>query len=523
MTYFCWSKIMDESDEYRSPIKNEARGKALYHAVECLTQYRDKSVIVPLDQFEKTVEYVCDELDQLFPVPHKQAAEHRAAFARLHRARVGRKSPAELMVLFLAGPKPSNDIRVLQELGIPLEIMWAIEGSKDVFKETIEDLQGKGLGIRIYRGNLADFLEMVPQQFDIVYYDSCSPLLGGTPNTIGVLRKLFVNQRLAPLSVLITNFSEAGWRTDTKVWAKRLGTWTALRQSEEPPQELEEHFEEIEGDLPNYYGKFITKFLVEFAGQLLPWWRAVALPGVQREFFSSEKALDDALRVETEFQQTIEGSLFQHSFEELRNVACLASGTLLPDDPLRKQFFDHQIGKVKLTNAIHLAAFMRNFGSGMTKDQDAVYRAACSDELVVALEFFRWFDYDKEEGSKIFTDFPGPHLLADLLLGIYGFPYHANINWLKRWKYTAQETPMYLDAIVFDQCRYFYDLAPTLPLFRDTLGFGRQIVLRCCMDAIFRHSRNVGMDLFCGATLVGEGKLGLPFHELSPRSIIMAP
>lgn len=516
---------MDDFEEYSSPIKNEAREKALYHAVECLTQYRDQSVVVTLEQFEKTIDYVCDYLDrhQLFPVPHEQVAEHRAAFARLHRARVGRKSPEELMVLFLAGPKPSNDIRVLQELGIPLENMWAIEGRKDVFEETIEDLQDEGLGVRIYRGSLAAFLEMVPQQFDIVYYDSCSPLLGGTPNTIGVLRELFVHQRLAPLSVLITNFSEAGWGADKKEWAKRLGTWTALRRGEEQQQELEEHFADIEDDFPNYYGEFITKFLVEFAGQLLPWWRAVALPGVQREFFSSEKALDDALRVEAEFQRTIEGSLFQHSFVELRNVARLASEALLPDDPLRKQFFDFQIGKVKLANAIHLAAFMRNFGSGMTEEQGEIYRAACSEELARVLQFFRWFDYDEQSGAKMFTDFPGPHLLADLLFGVYGFPYHANIGRLKRWKYTAQETPMYLDALVFDQCRYFYDLAPTLPLFLDELRFGRQVVLRCCMDVIFRHCKYVGTDLFHGSTLVSKGKLGLPFHELPPRSTITTP
>lgn len=139
------------------------------------------------------------------------------------------------------------------------------------------------------------------------------------------------------------------------------------------------------------------------------------------------------------------------------------------------------------------------------------------------LEFFRWFDYDKESGSKVFTDLPGPHLLADLLFGIYGFPYHANVSRLKRWKYTAQETPMYLDAIVFDQCRYFYDLAPTLPLFLDELRFGRQVVLRCCMDAIFRHCKYVGMDLFHGATLIGEGKLGLPFREMPLRSTITIP
>jgi hypothetical protein len=516
---------MDDFEEYNSPIKNEAREKALYHAVECLTQYREQSVVVPLDQFGKTIDYVCDHLDQIqwLPVPHEQVAEDTADFTRLHRARVGRKTPGELIVLFLAGPKPSNDIRVLQELGIPLENMWAIEGGKDVFEETIEDLQDEGLGVRIYRGSLAAFLEMVPQQFDIVYFDSCSPLLGGVPNTVGVLRELFAHQRLAPLSVLITNFSEAGWRTDTKEWAKRLGTWTALRRGEDEPQELEEHFAEIESDLPSYYGEFITKFLIECSGQLLPWWRSVALPGVQREFFSSEKALDDALRVEAELQRTIEGSLFQHSFVELRNVAKLASKVLLQDDPLRKQFFDFQIGKVKLANAIHLAAFMRNFGSGMTEKQEAVYRAACSDDLVGVLEFFRWFDYDKESGSKVFTDFPGPHLLADLLFGIYGFPYHANVSRLKRWKYTAQETPMYLDAIVFDQCRYFYDLAPTLPLFLDELRFGRQVVLRCCMDAIFRHCKYVEMDLFHGATLIGEGKLGLPFHEMPLRSTITIP
>ena len=91
-----------------------------------------------------------------------------------------------------------------------------MESDKEVFKQAVESLFVSGYGIKIYRGSLQQFFEIVPQQFDIVYFDACGPLPSPKPRTLDVLRQLFERQRLTPLSVLITNFSQAN--QDGKTW-----------------------------------------------------------------------------------------------------------------------------------------------------------------------------------------------------------------------------------------------------------------------------------------------------------------
>jgi len=70
---------------------------------------------------------------------------------------------------------------------------------------------------------------------------------------------------------------------------------------------------------------------------------------------------------------------------------------------------------------------------------------------------------------------------------------------------------MYTDVFVFDQARYFYDTAPTLPLFKNKLPFSKQLILRVCMDAIRRHAYCACPDIFYGSflTSIGEGGFGV--------------
>ena len=42
----------------------------------------------------------------------------------------------------------------------------------------------------------------------------------------------------------------------------------------------------------------------------------------------------------------------------------------------------------------------------------------------------------------MFCDTPLPNLIADLLIGIYGYPYHVNLASLLRLQYTAKIRPL---------------------------------------------------------------------------------
>src|SRR5437660_249458 len=112
---------MNPSDHtYDQPEKERARWLALCHAVESLTTHRQESPVITLRHFDAAMKYACDFIERMnqqgltgFPLPHDQAKDAAARFQQLHASRVGKKSAKDLTVLFLAGPNPMNDLRVL--------------------------------------------------------------------------------------------------------------------------------------------------------------------------------------------------------------------------------------------------------------------------------------------------------------------------------------------------------------------------------------------------------------------------
>jgi hypothetical protein len=512
--------------EYNQPEKNQARWLALCHAVESLTTYRDTSPVVTLDHFRRGMKYVCDTLEKTtcFPNPHGQVREKAEAFAELHATRIGKRKANELQVLFLSGPEPMNDLEVMFELGIRPENVWAVESEEKVFQKAVDSLLVSGYGIKIYQGSLQQFFEIVPQQFDIVYFDACGTVMKPKSRTLDVLRQLFERQRLTPLGVLISNFSQAN--PDDKSldeWTKRLGSWFFSRDGWEG-ESLDAYWKHVAENLENYYSNFVSHFVIELAGLLMPWWRVAALDGARQEYFSPAYAGGINLEKFHAERRKMEASLgevfFEDSFPVYRRVAEVVQESLANDDPLRMFFCADPFKKARLSDAVWLAYAFRNCGDPDFSAISKLNKAACSDAAVKALNSFRWVD----QGSQLFCDEPQPHLLADLLLGLYGYPYHCNVAKQRRWRYVAsgKVTPMYMDVFVFDQARYFYDLVPTLPLLADGLKFPDQWVLRVCMDSIFRHTAEVCREWFFASTLAETGVEGFQFHTLPKRGSIVA-
>jgi hypothetical protein len=135
------------------------------------------------------------------------------------------------------------------------------------------------------------------------------------------------------------------------------------------------------------------------------------------------------------------------------------------------------------------------------------------------LDTFQWFD----QNARIFCDVPLPNLIADLLIGLYGYPYHNNTKKLLRVAYKAKKTVMFTDAFVLDQARYVYDLLPTLPFFETKFSIQHQLALRVCMDAIHRHARFGCPDLFWGCALASMGEEGFTYWSPPKRENIGCP
>ncbi len=72
---------------------------------------------------------------------------------------------------------------------------------------------------------------------------------------------------------------------------------------------------------------------------------------------------------------------------------------------------------------------------------------------------------------------------------------------------------MYTDVFVLDQCRYMYDLVPTLALFGDGLPHTLQLQLRICMNLIRLHTHESCPCLYLGSALAGMEVKGQPFQH----------
>jgi hypothetical protein len=508
------------NNTYDQPEKNIVRERIISESIRALTAERETSPVVTVDEFDRTLDYASSFVERSFGIrvrdDVKPFAEH---WRELHRSRVQTKSPSDLQVLFLAGPEPVNDLMSFHKHGIPFENIWAIEADRDAFQKGVTAMQQQGIRAKIHRGNLQSFFAIVPQQFDIVYFDATAPLFGGSPNTIHVIKELFLNQRLCPLAVLATNFAEVGKdESSLDTWANRLGCWGYAHGSMETfTQEFPEFVEtQIKPNFQQYYGEFVTKFLIQFASQLVPWWRVAALPGSKREYFNEAKILTEAADKADDMQ------MLTNVLYPLLRLVLFSDRYLEKDDTMSRLFFKEALEKVKLADAVKIASLIRTFYEikfdGVVGSTRHVLDA-CSPQLAQVLEQFTWFD----QHDKIFCDTPLPNLITDLLLGLYGFPYHANIQKVNRYAYKAKQTVMFTDVMVFDQARYVYDLIPTLPLFDLDFGLPQQLVLRSCVDALHRHCHYGCKDLFWGGALASAGEAGFSFWLPEARECIGNP
>ena len=274
-----------------------------------------------------------------------------------------------------------------------------------------------------------------------------------------------------------------------------------------------------------YYSDFVSRFTIEVANQLLAWWRVRALRAASRAYFAAESQLKAAIAaslhvppcgdVQELLRSVGHAQLAPSSYPYLWTIN-LARERLDSNDPLLDLLLKQTLVQTKLSDAIEAISLVRNFFDA-SADWGTHNWQACSDDLRELLNAFRWFDSEGQPLYRFFCDTPLQNLIVDLLVGLYGYPYHVNVRKLRRISYCAKQTTMMSDVFVLDQCRYLYDLVPTLPLFGPELPNGVQFMLRICMDLIRRHTHSSCWDLYRGAARAAAGEAGFAIHSWPER------
>lgn len=511
---------------YDQPEKQKARDILISHAIKSLTKNRFKNTIVTKEHFAYTVYYFCNLINNYTKLEADTMSVGDLIVEKwfqIFSSKIRSTKPSDLKVLYLAGPEPNNDLELLISNGISYHNIWAIEGDKKTFEKAVGNLRSNNNLIKIHKGSLKSFFQFFTETFDIVYFDACTPIISSTKNPLDVLKELFINRRLNQFSALITNFSEPKV-DDYNEWAKVLACWFAPRYDDVPRSTHKDLFSDVESRyiyledyadfllerIPEYYSEFIPRFISVFASEMIPFWKMISFETLQQKYFWNDDKLNYLLKqinkpkisgntVKEIFTNTPQHILAPSAYP-LISWTQLSSRYLAKSHPLN-EFFNSKRNKRRFADAIIISDILKKFEEGYSGFKTYV-KELCSDQLRDVLEQSDFFD----KYLNLTVDIPMKNLLIELIIGLYTFPYINNASAHKSIKYKAsgKKTWMYSDVFIFDQCRYMYDILPSLELtkeFAKTENWPIQVLIRCCIDEIKRKYGPFDSNLFRGGSV----------------------
>jgi hypothetical protein len=278
---------------YSEPTKIAAREQALAHAVELLTIRRRDAAIVPEHHVDQVKASLLASETPGYPYAGESCSDEDINSWKAFRSNtLGDRKAEELTVAYLAGPQPSNDLATLVKLGLRPENIWAFEIGVEEISKGLADLDALGLrGVKFIPVSIDEYFVGTPRRFDIIYIDACGPLPSDSHKTTRLLVDIFRHGALAPLGVLVTNFSRPDISNNSA-----LNTYAFLIAAylypkgfvesesggmiegpeahsyllENPDEPAECFLTEVKNNFERHYGAFITRHILDIASIIAP-------------------------------------------------------------------------------------------------------------------------------------------------------------------------------------------------------------------------------------------------------------
>lgn len=106
-------------DSYRQPEKERVRQRILRHAVRLLTERRADAAIVRPEELRAVVGYALDTLEKLGRSDLRVSVGNELVrWLEWQTSRIQQRTAEDLRLIYLCGPEPLNDLRVLLQLGV---------------------------------------------------------------------------------------------------------------------------------------------------------------------------------------------------------------------------------------------------------------------------------------------------------------------------------------------------------------------------------------------------------------------
>jgi hypothetical protein len=511
--------------DYQEPEKRAARERGLAAAIRVLTTERSSSTVIRPDDVEQVLDFALHVLTD--PAIKAEAQQEFRDWTAIHTTHVGLKKSSSLKVLYLCGPSPLNDLQVMVRHGVDPHNVWAVEANEEIAGRAVRQLARYNQVLKLHSGPLVEFLEALPEVFDVLYFDACGPILGRHPSSLAPLLAAAIHRRLAPQAAIVTTFTEIP-EEQREQYTKVMTSYFRYRYNDFPAELFEAGLDPavcqaddsgLETAIADRsgpcYSTFLTRFLIDIFRGLAPSTRAFA----SRAFSDAMMAKDrmDAMAKAKNLppQARTVHEWFLEAGDLLRNPSSYPLSSFyedlrkrLPQHALTSQLADLGPARAKFPEAICFTELLGSIIEG--------HWTLPSHRLGLALGA-QWFD----EASRFSCDVPLPNLVVSALLGVYGFPKFPIPEHALRLEYTAKVRKMYLDVLPIDECRSFFDWWPTVDLvpirFRSK---GFQVVARCLMDRMSWSDWNSDSHPFRGGAVACQGDVAcatpreLPSREL---------
>ncbi|MGL4503095.1 MAG: hypothetical protein ACRCU2_28795 [Planktothrix sp.] len=547
--------------EYSEPEKNKARSAVISSAIEALTRNRSVSTLARRSYVRDVRDHILSK-DNPYDarVAKKLSDKTIERWESFYDSIVQSRSPENLKVAYLSGPNPENDLRVFCNAGVLPENIWAFESNNKIYRKALKSaLKSEFPFIKIINGGLDKFIEASPQRFDIIYLDFCGPLPSTDQQTLLALTRILAKHALNSPGVLITNFSlptidqnEAGRSLLSKLVSCYLYPKAFVEDEDSESGfspgavaqglDTDEWFKKVSNDLDYYYGQFVTRLLIDHASLISPYNRFPKNNFLYTKFFNADKRslLNTRQNSYFHFDEEDKGGggdvivdSEQHPIlwtlaaldKELNRGDCNYPQFIFEDEKFAEfaelflRELDVNTTKEKLIDSFFTISFLLAEGNGQEEFWSKELKA-----LKALYEKHSFRDFYQ------FCDLLLFHQIFEALFRQVAVPYHVNISETKRWSYKAKDTPMYMDMMILDECRYLYDWMPTTDMFLSEISddmflsgisdIERQLSYRFALDGVAKHIRWYNPEYFFGTAVVDQFTKGFEAKTLKPRETI---
>lgn len=506
--------------KYKQAEKNKTRHDVFFHVIESLTTLRYASSCVERNYVRKVYDYFLEnEVSKNYDETKKISSSYLGHWEKMHDSMVGVKKVDELVVCYLSGPEPENDFDELFSFGILPQNIWAFENDTDTFKEAIVSLKNMTFPQpKIIKTSMEQFFKTTPKKFDIIYVDACGSVISNK-HTLRIISTLFKYHRLNSPGALITNFSEPDIHNSTELenyskvvgqymYFKNLGSTDSsldLKTLNEIETEIIAYIDEIKEQFSSAYSEFITRVLMDVPSVIIPGQRFA-----NSTYFNS-MVNQCELRTPQVFEKddiTKAGnnSILQYLiFSRLQNSPIHKNPKIFTNK--NDQFIDEFEGIDKLPldtfNSLYKINILKN------------------NEDALNMEFQEISKTIKSKNMHQFLDLHNDNIFLDLAINQLSYPMHYNTSSIKRYRYKAKQTNMYLDAILYDECRYIYEWVPTLHVLKNAFDdLSWQYTFRFALDGLVKNRMIYNNEFFYQGSVINKRIMNFKEKKFERRAII---